>query len=155
MKQWGVAIVAVALAFGVSAMAQTSSEQPAAPPAAPPMLEIEHVVGKLIKIDHRDLTIEATVEGKAKEVVITCNRGTRIFNAVPRPPEEAAHPAEKAAAGQQARGRFARLAAKFDDLKVGQQLRAFYHADDNVAVAVAILAEAPAAKEAPKEAPAQ
>jgi hypothetical protein len=37
-----------------------------------------------------------------------------------------------------------RLPAKFDELKVGQQVRVFYNKNDNMAWGITILTEAPA-----------
>jgi hypothetical protein len=137
MKCVAAAILAIAIAFGVSAMAQETGKAPAAP--AKTAMEIERIVGKLTKIEGRSLTVSATVEGKTEEMTFTVGRGARFWKMraetdVPPP-----------AAGEKPREVPGR--ATFDDLKVGQEVRIFYHTNDNAAVSVLILAEAGGAKE--------
>jgi hypothetical protein len=140
MKHLGAAVVAVAIAFGVSALAQAYVP----PPTKWHKREVESVTGKLTKIEGKALTIEATtLGGKTEEIVVTCDDATRYSKM------EAVE--GEGAAGAKGRPREVRARAKFDDLKVGQEVRVFFHTEDNVAVSVLITSVAPAPKETPKQ----
>jgi hypothetical protein len=140
MKHLGAAVVAVAIAFGVSALAQTSE----APAAKSVKRELERVTGKLTKIDGRALTIEGTAaEGKTEEVAVTCSRGTHYW--------KTKAVAEEAAAGEKGRTHSVLIPAEFDELKVGQEVRVIYHSNDKVAATVTITADVAAPTETPKQ----
>ena len=79
------------------------------------------VAGQLTKIDGKALTITTTVSGLARDTIITCNDATKFSRDGDKP-------------GTQ---------LKFEDLKVGQQVRAYYTKAENIALAV-IIAAAPA-----------
>ena len=81
------------------------------------------VAGQVTQIDGTMLTI-APAAGEA--TVITCSAATRISRD----------------------GEKSLVQAKFEDLQVGQQVRAYYSKADNAAAAV-IIANAPAANSAP------
>ncbi len=73
------------------------------------------VAGELTKIDGKSLTITTGTGADAKSTVVTCNAATKIsWDNKPGVP------------------------AKFKDLKVGQQVRAYCNQADNVALHVHI-----------------
>ena len=151
MKCLGAAIVVVALALGVSALAQDEGAVKARP-------QMANVTGKLTKIDGKALTIAPAAEAAAKEakeakevkdVVVTCDDSTRVFKMMPT--DEAAPATEK---GKEApRGR--RVPAKFEDLKVGQQVRAYYNDKTGLARGVTITTVEAAASSPATTAPAK
>ena len=73
------------------------------------------ITGQLTKIDGKTLTI--TMGKGTKNTVITCNDATKISR----------------------KGDKSGTQAKFEDLQVGQAVRAYYTKADNVAVAVIIV----------------
>ena len=132
-----VAIVAVvaAMAFAVPAMAQPATG-PAGANTARGGMQFKRAAGKLTKIDGKALTISVTENGATSDVVVTCTDQTRIF--------KNAQPAAGAPRGARGPG----AGAKFEDLKVGQEVMAGYSAGDNVARMVRITADVAAAGEA-------
>ena len=130
MRYVAAAAVVVAMMFGVTAMAQA----PKAPEGT------TTITGKVAKIDGKALTITATVDGKAQETVVTCNDETRIFTRVA--PVAAATATTGDKEGLPRRGG---TPAKFEDLKVGQQVRCNYFTANNTARIVTIVPEAGAA----------
>ena len=125
MRRIAVAVLAVVVAFGLSAgaMAQEGQATKEAPKA-----KATKLVGQLMKIDGKSLTITVKDGDKSTDTVITCNDATKITQQ-----GEEKKPAP----------------AKFEDLKVGQQVTAFYNAE-KVAVGVMIMkAAATAAPAAP------
>jgi hypothetical protein len=130
MKELGIAALAVLIAFGVSALAAQS--EPAVTSEAPHMAIL---TGKLAKIEGKTITVEETVEGKAKETAIDCEEAY-VFRAITAA-------AEGAPAGEKEKATPRRhlSVAKFDDLKVGQQVRVYYNTKDNKARGVSITAD--------------
>ncbi len=96
-------------------------------------MEFERAVGKLTKIDGKSLTVAMTENGTTKDVVVTCTDATRIIKSI-RPANAAAAPVRG--------GRGPGTPAKFEDLKVGQEVFAAYSASDNTARMIRITAEA-------------
>jgi hypothetical protein len=94
----------------------TAAAAPATPAAATPPTR---VAGTLSRIDGKTVTIASTGDSKA---VITCNDRTSI-----------------AVEGNKA-------GAKFEDLKVGMAVRAYYTPADNVAKGIFVVTTPPAAK---------
>jgi hypothetical protein len=130
MKQLGVGALAVLIAFGVSALAAQS--EPAVTSEAPHMAVLS---GKLAKIEGKTITVEETVEGKAKETAIDCEEA-HVFKAI-----TAAAAGAPAGEKEKATPRRRLSLAEFDDLKVGQQVRVYYNTQDNKARGVTITAD--------------
>ena len=83
------------------------------------------VAGQISKIEGKAVTITATVDNATKDTVITCNDATKYR----RDGAPGSAPSN----------------AKFEDLQVGQQVRAYYTAADKIATTI-IIANAPPAK---------
>jgi hypothetical protein len=149
MKHLGAAIVVVAIAFGVSALAQPEEGAAKARP------QMATVTGKLTKIDGKALTIapaadpQAKDAKEAKEVVVTCDDSTRIFKMIAT--DEVAPAGEKAK--EAPRGR--RVPAKHEDLKVGQSVRASYNEKTGVVRGITITTVEAAAGSPASTAPAK
>jgi hypothetical protein len=103
MRQIATVLLAVATVVGLSAVLVAQDTAKA------------RVAGQLTKIEGKALTITATVEGQAKDTVITCNEATKFSR-------------------DGAQG----VTVTFADLKVGQSVRAYYTTADNIAMAVMI-----------------
>ncbi len=134
MRYVGVAVVVAAMAFGAPAMAQTPTGPAGANTRGPG--QFLRITGKLTKIDGKALTIAVTENGATKDVVVNCVEQTRFFKAAPPPSGEGGQAAEKAA-----KGRMGGSPAKFEDLKVGQEVMTAYNAADGIARMVRIAAE--------------
>ena len=118
MRRIAVAVLAAVVAIGLSAgvMAQDAPKEKPKP---------TKIVGELTKIAEKALTISVKDGDKTTETVITCTEKTRVTQQ-----GEEQKPAP----------------AKFEDLKVGQQVTAHYNAE-KMAVGVMIMkAAAPVAK---------
>jgi hypothetical protein len=125
------------MAFGAAAMAQTPAGPAGASTRGPG--QFLRITGKLIKIDGKALTIAVTDNGATKDVVVNCVEQTRFFKAAVPPAGEGGQASEKAA-----KGRISGPPAKFEDLKVGQEVMAAYNVADGNARMVRIAAEAAA-----------
>lgn len=129
MRCVAVAVVIAAMVFGSAAMAQTSRLPPG----------MASVAGKLIKIDGKALTIAATVNGETKDTVVTCDNSTRFGIAT------SVRSGEGRVEGKETPGAGRPAAAKFGDLKVGQQVTVVYNIESKIAGRVRITAEPPEA----------